>query len=149
MPHPLFSRKRQYQAIAKESGATFINVRMGAVQQKWVGEGEKMVAAIFRCSTGAPFACHRGCGFDSLVSRRVPETSLSLALLSRVVGRSRLGDRSFHCLPERRSVVVASVRLLWPTFACCSPYLFEDVWQSPVSCSTPVHAAVFFMYVPS
>lgn len=37
------------QAIAKESGATFINVRMGAVQQKWVGEGEKMVSAIFRC----------------------------------------------------------------------------------------------------
>ncbi|CAN0170706.1 unnamed protein product, partial [Ectocarpus sp. 8 AP-2014] len=35
------------QAIAKESGATFINVRMGAVQQKWVGEGEKMVSAIF------------------------------------------------------------------------------------------------------
>ncbi|CAN0345479.1 unnamed protein product [Pylaiella littoralis] len=35
------------RAIAKESGATFINVRMGAVQQKWVGEGEKMVAAIF------------------------------------------------------------------------------------------------------
>ncbi|CAM9751666.1 unnamed protein product, partial [Hapterophycus canaliculatus] len=35
------------RAIAKESGATFINVRMGAVQQKWVGEGEKMVSAIF------------------------------------------------------------------------------------------------------
>ena len=36
------------QAIAKESGATFINVRMGAVTQKYVGEGEKIVAAIFR-----------------------------------------------------------------------------------------------------
>lgn len=36
------------QAIAKESGATFINVRMGAVTQKYVGEGEKIVEAIFR-----------------------------------------------------------------------------------------------------
>lgn len=41
---------RRTQAIAKQSGATFINVRMGAVQQKYVGEGEKMVAAIFRCA---------------------------------------------------------------------------------------------------
>lgn len=59
------------QAIAKESGATFINVRMGAVQQKWVGEGEKMVAAIFRCP--------RECGVDSLASLRVPAPPLSLS----------------------------------------------------------------------
>ncbi|CAN0333145.1 unnamed protein product, partial [Scytosiphon promiscuus] len=39
------------RAIAKESGATFINVRLGTVQQKWVGEGEKMVSAIFRYQT--------------------------------------------------------------------------------------------------
>ena len=53
-------RLRANQAIAKESGATFINVRMGAVQQKWVGEGEKMVAAIFRCCMLSG-AWHRAC----------------------------------------------------------------------------------------
>lgn len=38
---------RLQQAVAKESGATFINVTMAAVNNKFVGETEKYIAAIF------------------------------------------------------------------------------------------------------
>lgn len=65
---------RPPQAIAKQSGATFINVRMGAVQQKYVGEGEKMVAAIFRCANTTSWPVYvwifRPCGRMREVSYR-------------------------------------------------------------------------------
>mmetsp|Transcript_40868 Transcript_40868/g.60247 ORF Transcript_40868/g.60247 Transcript_40868/m.60247 type:complete len:520 (+) Transcript_40868:53-1612(+) len=35
------------RAIAKEAGATFINLRLSAVLSKWLGESEKMISAVF------------------------------------------------------------------------------------------------------
>lgn len=37
------------QAVAKESGATFINVSLSALNSKWVGDTEKYISSIFRC----------------------------------------------------------------------------------------------------
>ena len=35
------------QTIAKESSAFFINLKMGTIKNKWVGESEKLIAATF------------------------------------------------------------------------------------------------------
>ena len=35
------------KAVASESGAHFINVNMSAISSKWLGEGEKLVRALF------------------------------------------------------------------------------------------------------
>lgn len=59
------------QAIAKESGATFINVRMGAVQQKFVGEGEKTVSAIFRCAVVTAMCCRCSAAKATYVMRHL------------------------------------------------------------------------------
>jgi ATP-dependent 26S proteasome regulatory subunit len=35
------------KALAKESGACFINVRVSALQSKWFGDAQKLVTAVF------------------------------------------------------------------------------------------------------
>lgn len=59
------------QALAKESGASFINIRASSVQSKWFGETQKHVAAIFSLAykmqptiifIGAPSAAARTVG---------------------------------------------------------------------------------------
>ena len=35
------------QVLAKEAGATFINIRASSIQSKWFGESQKAVSAIF------------------------------------------------------------------------------------------------------
>ena len=37
----------QNKAIAKESGANFINIRASAIQSKWFGDTSKLVTAVF------------------------------------------------------------------------------------------------------
>lgn len=35
------------QAIAKESGARFVNIRASSIQSKWLGDTQKLVTALF------------------------------------------------------------------------------------------------------
>ena len=46
------------KAIAKESGAVFINVRIANLQSKWFGDANKLVTAVFTLAWKCEYICY-------------------------------------------------------------------------------------------
>ncbi len=80
------------RAIASNIKATFFNISAGSLTSKWIGEGEKMVRALFAVAAALQPAVIFIDEIDSVLSARKAEGVSSLSVIMSIITQYRHQD---------------------------------------------------------